>query len=118
MTARDPESCNTYNMLRLTEGLFRKDPKAAYADFYERALFNHILSTQHPVHGGYVYFTPARPAHYRVYSAPNEAMWCCVDTGMETMVSMASLFTPTLEIRSMSTSSSPRDSNGRSGGSV
>ena len=78
-----PESCNTYNMLRLTEGLFRKDPKAAYADFYERALFNHILSTQHPVHGGYVYFTPARPAHYRVYSAPNEAMWCCVGTGME-----------------------------------
>lgn len=70
-------------MLRLTEGLFRKDPKAAYADFYERALFNHILSTQHPVHGGYVYFTPARPAHYRVYSAPNEAMWCCVGTGME-----------------------------------
>jgi hypothetical protein len=34
-------------------------------------------------HGGYVYFTPARPRHYRVYSAPNEAMWCCVGTGME-----------------------------------
>lgn len=78
-----PESCNTYNMLKLTEGLFRMDPEARYADFYERALFNHILSTQHPVHGGYVYFTPARPQHYRVYSAPNEAMWCCVGTGME-----------------------------------
>jgi hypothetical protein len=78
-----PESCNTYNMLKLTEGLFRMNPQARYADFYERALFNHILSTQHPVHGGYVYFTPARPQHYRVYSAPNEAMWCCVGTGME-----------------------------------
>ncbi|MBP1647792.1 MAG: hypothetical protein H6Q30_1237 [Bacteroidetes bacterium] len=78
-----PESCNSYNMLKLTEDLFRTDPSAAYTDYYERTLFNHILSTQHPVHGGYVYFTPARPRHYRVYSAPNEAMWCCVGSGME-----------------------------------
>ena len=78
-----PESCNTHNMLKLTEDLFRTDPMAKYADFYEKALYNHILSTQHPEHGGYVYFTPARPRHYRVYSAPNEAMWCCVGTGME-----------------------------------
>jgi uncharacterized protein len=78
-----PESCNTYNMLKLTEDLFRVNPLAKYADFYEKALFNHILSTQHPEHGGYVYFTPARPRHYRVYSAPNEAMWCCVGSGME-----------------------------------
>lgn len=78
-----PESCNTYNMLKLTEGLFREQPDAKYADFYERALYNHILSTQHPEHGGYVYFTPVRPRHYRVYSAPNEAMWCCVGSGME-----------------------------------
>ena len=78
-----PESCNTNNMLKLTEDLFRDDPQAKYADYYERAMLNHILSTQHPEHGGYVYFTPARPQHYRVYSAPNEAMWCCVGTGME-----------------------------------
>jgi DUF1680 family protein len=81
--AQGPESCNTHNMLKLTEDLFRVNPLAKYADFYERALYNHILSTQHPEHGGYVYFTPARPRHYRVYSAPNMAMWCCVGTGME-----------------------------------
>ena len=78
-----PESCNTYNMLKLTEDLHRLSPEPRYAEFYERALFNHILSTQHPEHGGYVYFTSARPRHYRNYSAPNEAMWCCVGTGME-----------------------------------
>jgi Uncharacterized protein conserved in bacteria len=78
-----PESCNTNNMLKLTEDLFRKLPLAKYADYCERALYNHILSTQHPEHGGYVYFTPARPRHYRVYSAPEKAMWCCVGTGME-----------------------------------
>jgi uncharacterized protein len=78
-----PESCNSYNMLKLTEDLFRTNPSVKYIDYYERTLYNHILSTQHPVHGGYVYFTPARPRHYKVYSAPNEAMWCCVGSGME-----------------------------------
>ena len=78
-----PETCNSYNMLKLSEDLFRTNPSAKYVDYYERTLYNHILSTQHPEHGGYVYFTPARPRHYRVYSSPNEAMWCCVGSGME-----------------------------------
>jgi len=78
-----PESCNSYNMLKLTENLFRMHPSVQYIDYYERTIFNHILSTQHPEHGGYVYFTPARPRHYRVYSALGQAMWCCVGTGME-----------------------------------
>ena len=78
-----PESCNTYNMLKLTEDLNRVKPDGMYGDFYETAMFNHILSAQHPQHGGYVYFTSARPRHYRNYSAPNKAMWCCVGTGME-----------------------------------
>ncbi|MET0636875.1 MAG: glycoside hydrolase family 127 protein [Chitinophagaceae bacterium] len=78
-----PETCNSYNMLKLTETVFRVEPLAKYADYYERTLYNHILSTQHPQHGGYVYFTPARPRHYRVYSSPNQAMWCCVGSGME-----------------------------------
>ncbi|NLD91392.1 MAG: hypothetical protein GX639_01860, partial [Fibrobacter sp.] len=77
------ETCNTNNMMKLTEGLFRMKPEAKYADFYERALYNHILSAIHPTHGGYVYFTPSHPRHYRVYSAPDVAMWCCVGTGME-----------------------------------
>ena len=78
-----PETCNTNNMLKLTEDLHRRNPEARFADYYELATFNHILASQHPEHGGYVYFTSARPRHYRNYSAPNEAMWCCVGTGME-----------------------------------
>jgi len=78
-----PESCNSYNMLKLSEDLFRITPTAKFIDYCERTLYNHILSTQHPGHGGYVYFTPARPRHYKVYSAPNQAMWCCVGSGME-----------------------------------
>lgn len=78
-----PETCNTYNMLRLAEALHCGEPAARYADYYERALYNHILASQHPEHGGYVYFTPLRPRHYRVYSQPEVCFWCCVGTGME-----------------------------------
>lgn len=78
-----PETCNTYNMLQLTRQLFGQHPAAAYADFYERALYNHILASINPEKPGYVYFTPIRPAHYRVYSQPDKGFWCCVGTGME-----------------------------------
>ncbi len=77
-----PETCNTYNMLKLTKLLFTDDPQAKYINFYERALYNHILSSQHP-DGGFVYFTPLRPRHYRVYSQAQTSFWCCVGSGLE-----------------------------------
>jgi hypothetical protein len=78
-----PETCNTYNMLRLTGQLFASQPKAAYADYYERALYNHIRASINTERPGFVYFTPIRPQHYRVYSQPDKAFWCCVGTGIE-----------------------------------
>lgn len=78
-----PETCNTYNMLRLTKMLYQDTPEAKLADYYERALYNHILSSQHPGKGGFVYFTPIRSGHYRVYSQPETSMWCCVGSGLE-----------------------------------
>ena len=78
-----PESCNTNNMLKLSEMAFDRTHDAKYADFYEYGLWNHILSTQDPTTGGYVYFTTLRPQGYRIYSTVNEGMWCCVGTGME-----------------------------------
>ena len=78
-----PETCNTYNMLRLSEMLFNRDQQVRYTDYIERALYNHILSSQRPQDGGFVYFTPMRPNHYRVYSQAQQAMWCCVGSGIE-----------------------------------
>ena len=86
-----PETCNTYNMLRLTKMLYQNSgdvdnsnkPDPRYVDYYERALYNHILSSQEPDKGGFVYFTPMRPGHYRVYSQPETSMWCCVGSGLE-----------------------------------
>lgn len=77
-----PETCNTYNMLKLTHMLFQTEQKGSYGDYYERALYNHILSSQRPG-GGFVYFTPMRPNHYRVYSQVDKGMWCCVGSGIE-----------------------------------
>ncbi|GAA4397743.1 glycoside hydrolase family 127 protein [Nibrella viscosa] len=78
-----PETCNSFNMLRLSKALFLDKNDASYLDFYERTLYNHILSSQHPEKGGFVYFTPIRPNHYRVYSQPETSMWCCVGSGLE-----------------------------------
>lgn len=78
-----PETCNTYNMLKLTKELFATLPKSYYMDYYERALYNHILSTENYDKGGFVYFTPMRPGHYRVYSQPQTSFWCCVGSGLE-----------------------------------
>jgi DUF1680 family protein len=78
-----PETCNSYNMLKLSKMLFLEEGKPEYLDFYERLIYNHILSSQHPDAGGFVYFTPIHPQHYRVYSTAENSFWCCVGTGME-----------------------------------
>lgn len=78
-----PETCNSYNMAKLTERLWLADPRAEYLDFYERITANHLLSTVHVDDPGFVYFTPMRPRHYRVYSSSQESFWCCVGSGLE-----------------------------------
>ncbi len=77
------ETCNTYNMLKLTRHLFSWEPTAEAMDFYERALFNQILPSQDPKTGGVIYYTPLRPGAFKVFSSPNDSFWCCVGTGME-----------------------------------
>ena len=78
-----PETCNSNNMLKLSEMMADRTADARYADFYENTMWNHILSTQDPQTGGYVYFTTLRPQGYHIYSQVNQGMWCCVGTGME-----------------------------------
>ncbi|MBI5387336.1 MAG: glycoside hydrolase family 127 protein [Verrucomicrobia bacterium] len=77
------ETCNTYNMLKLTRHLFAWEPSARTMDFYERALWNHILGSQDPKTGMFNYFPPLKPGHFKAYSTPTNSFWCCVGTGME-----------------------------------
>ena len=80
-----PETCNTYNMLKLTAALYREKPEAALLDYYENALFNHILTSQAPLvgAGAFVYYTPLRPDFARSYGTDFGSFWCCTGTGME-----------------------------------
>lgn len=77
------ETCNTYNMLKLTRHLFSWQPAAAYGDFYERALYNHILASQNPETGMMCYFVPLRMGTQKVFSDSFHTFTCCVGSGME-----------------------------------
>ncbi len=77
------ETCNTYNMLKLTRHIFAWDPKVETADYYERALYNHILASQNPEDGMTCYYVPLRPGSHKTYSTPLSSFWCCTGTGVE-----------------------------------
>ncbi|MHC4084279.1 MAG: beta-L-arabinofuranosidase domain-containing protein [Planctomycetota bacterium] len=77
------ETCNTYNMLKLTRHLFCWEPRAEYADYYERALYNHILASQNPKTGMMCYYVPLRSGSQKTYNNPFNSFWCCTGTGIE-----------------------------------
>ena len=77
------ETCNTYNMLKLSRGLFLRDGLPSRIEFYERGLFNHILASNDPATGLVTYYVSMKPGAWRTYSTPEDSFWCCVGTGME-----------------------------------
>ncbi len=77
------ETCNTYNMLKLTRHLFEWSADVKYADYYERGLFNHILGSIDPGSANVTYFYSLKPGHFKVYSTPMDSFWCCNGTGVE-----------------------------------
>lgn len=80
---RTAETCNVYNMIKLTRRLFELSPDPAYADFHERALFNHILSSIDPEDGRTCYMVPVGRRVAREYQDMQRSFTCCVGTGME-----------------------------------
>ena len=77
------ETCNTYNMLKLTRDLFKITGDAKYADYYENTFINAILSSQNPKTGMTTYFQPMATGYFKVYSSPTDHFWCCTGSGME-----------------------------------
>ncbi|WKL58807.1 glycoside hydrolase family 127 protein [Asticcacaulis sp. ZE23SCel15] len=84
ITEQTCESCNTYNMLKLTRHLYSWSPDASYFDFYERAHLNHMLAHQHPQTGMFTYMMPLMSGTARRYSTPFETFTCCLLSGTET----------------------------------
>ena len=83
ITEQTCESCNSYNMLKLTRHLYSWSPDAAYFDYYERAHLNHILAQQNPKTGMFAYMMPLMSGTAREFSSPDNDFWCCVLTGIE-----------------------------------
>jgi uncharacterized protein len=83
LTTATCESCNSYNMLKLTRHLYSWEPRGDWFDYYERTQLNHMLAHQRPDTGQFVYFIPMEAGAKRDYSQPEGSFWCCVGSGME-----------------------------------
>ncbi len=86
LTDNTMETCNTYNMLKLTRHLFALNPLAGYFDYYENGLYNHILSSQNHEDGMMCYFVPLRMGGRKHFSNAFNTFTCCVGSGMENHV--------------------------------
>lgn len=86
------ETCNVYNMLKLTKLLYEltEDPK--YTDWYENTFFNSILSSQNPETGMTTYFQPMATGYFKTYGEPETKFWCCVGSGMENFSKLGESF--------------------------
>ena len=77
------ETCNTYNMMKLTKALYDVTGDSKYLDYFERTFTNAILASQNPETGTTMYFQPMAAGYNKVYNRPEDEFWCCTGTGME-----------------------------------
>ncbi|HVH69222.1 MAG TPA: beta-L-arabinofuranosidase domain-containing protein [Gemmatimonadales bacterium] len=77
------EDCTTYNMLKLTRHVFGWTADSVCADYYERALFNGILGSQHPRDGEKLYYVNLAAGLWKLFGTPGQDYWCCTGTMSE-----------------------------------
>lgn len=77
------ETCNVYNMLKLSRSLYEITGEKKYMDYYENAFYNAILSSQNPQTGMTMYFQPMATGYFKVYGEQFNKFWCCTGSGME-----------------------------------
>ncbi len=82
------ETCNSYNMLKLSRELYKITGDSKYMDFYEGTYYNSILSSQNPETGMTTYFQPMATGYFKVYSSPFDHFWCCTGSGMESFTKL------------------------------
>ena len=82
------ETCNSYNMLKLSRELFKITGNRYYMDYYDDTYYNTILSSQNPETGMTTYFQPMATGYFKVYSTPYDSFWCCTGSGMESFTKL------------------------------
>ena len=80
---RSGEGCCTYNLIRLSNDLFRLLRNPKYVEYVERATLNHIMGSMHPESGDFMYFHTQYPGSFKTFGKNKECFWCCTGTGME-----------------------------------
>ncbi|MCD8120542.1 MAG: glycoside hydrolase family 127 protein [Lachnospiraceae bacterium] len=88
-TQYNDETCNTYNMLKLTRALFMLTGDVKYSDYYENAFINAIVASQNPETGMTMYFQPMATGYFKVYSTEYTNFWCCTGSGMENFTKLS-----------------------------
>ncbi|MBZ4037447.1 glycoside hydrolase family 127 protein [Flavobacterium sp. 17A] len=83
LSTNTTETCNSYNMLKLTEHLYKLDPSSSFMDYYERVIYNHILPSLNPETGMVLYYFPLKSGEKKIFGTPDDSFWCCTGTGME-----------------------------------
>lgn len=86
------ETCNTYNMLKLSRGLYEVTKEVKYLNFYEKVYINAILAAQNPKNGMMMYFQPMGAGYNKVYNRPFDEFWCCTGTGIESFSKLADTY--------------------------
>lgn len=82
------ETCNTYNMLKLSRELYKLTGDKKYIDYYEGTYLNAIVSSQNPETGMTMYFQPMATGYQKVYSSRWNDFWCCTGSGMESFTKL------------------------------
>ncbi|WJS93830.1 glycoside hydrolase family 127 protein [Flavobacterium johnsoniae] len=83
LSTNTTETCNSYNMLKLTEHLYKLNPSSSFMDYYERVIYNHILPSLNPENGMVLYYFPLKSGEKKIFGTPDDSFWCCTGTGME-----------------------------------
>lgn len=92
LTDQTQETCNTYNMLKLTSHLFTWNADPQCADYYERAFLNHVLATPNPAQGSPLYYLGMQPGQWKVHFVPYQGFFCCCGTGLENFAKLGEGF--------------------------
>lgn len=91
-TSCNCETCNAYNMLKLSSELFSFRGRKKYLDYCEKTLINSILASQNPETGMTTYFQPMASGYFKVFSEPYDKFWCCTGSGMESFTKLGDNF--------------------------
>ena len=88
LTGKTCETCNIYNMLKISRALFSYTGDVKYADYYEWALFNQIFASINKENGDKTYYQYMAPKVKKDFRSNRTGNYCCNGTGLESFTKL------------------------------